>query len=276
MKIFHKELKNFEDLIYCLNKISSNPLSLISLIRSLIKTKLAIKTQTVFLQKILNCDIKQISSIKKELEKDIPFYTLLTNNFKKINLKHYFVEYEWPISLYIIIRILKPELVVETGVFHGVSTAYILNALAKNNKGKLISIDLPPKLGGYPTFNPFKKEKLILPKNEKSGWVIPSYLKKDWELKKGKSKNILPRLFKKLKPDIFLHDSEHSYKNMFFEFKLAYESLNPGGLIFADNINWNDAFYDFAKKKNLHVYSYLAYFSDPKFKHPFGALKKEC
>jgi len=46
-------------------------------------------------------------------------------------------------KLYNLIRDTRPSIVVETGVASGVSTAYILQALEDNRKGKLYSIDLP-------------------------------------------------------------------------------------------------------------------------------------
>lgn len=46
--------------------------------------------------------------------------------------------------LYTIVRAYKPEIVVETGVAHGVTSAFMLCAMHENNKGHLYSIDLPP------------------------------------------------------------------------------------------------------------------------------------
>ena len=54
---------------------------------------------------------------------------------------------EYHRALYIIARILKPEIVIETGVFEGHSSLALLLALKENNKGHLHSIDVPsPKL----------------------------------------------------------------------------------------------------------------------------------
>ena len=44
---------------------------------------------------------------------------------------------------YSLVRLLKPELVVETGVGAGVSSWTILSAMEENRTGNLISIDLP-------------------------------------------------------------------------------------------------------------------------------------
>src|SRR5919199_4003334 len=49
--------------------------------------------------------------------------------------------------LYSIIRKLRPETAVETGVCNGFSTAFLLLALAKNQKGNLYSLDFPEVAG---------------------------------------------------------------------------------------------------------------------------------
>src|SRR5690348_7177267 len=45
--------------------------------------------------------------------------------------------------LFHLVRLLRPRTVVETGVFRGISSAFILSALSRNYLGKLYSIDLP-------------------------------------------------------------------------------------------------------------------------------------
>ena len=47
------------------------------------------------------------------------------------------------IPLYFLVRELKPEKIIETGVHRGVSSLFILQALEDNGKGELYSIDLP-------------------------------------------------------------------------------------------------------------------------------------
>src|SRR6266403_4839363 len=48
-----------------------------------------------------------------------------------------------PRDLYVICRALEPEVVIETGVASGLSSAYILKALSDNVRGRLYSVDLP-------------------------------------------------------------------------------------------------------------------------------------
>ncbi len=132
--------------------------------------------------------------------------------------------------LYTICRRQKPDVVVETGVASGVSSSYILCALEQNKHGQLCSIDLP-----------WWQE-------AESGWIIPNYLRNRWHLIVGKSAEKLAPLLKKVgEIDIFLHDSEHSYQNMLWEFRTAWMYLKAGGLLLSHNIDTNDAFSDFGR-----------------------------
>ena len=170
--------------------------------------------------------------------------------------------YSWPSFLYYYIRKTKPRKIVETGCFTGVSTTYILSALEKNGNGKLYTIDKPAFEKEY-THNPYlgqDQKYFSLPKNQQPGFLVPEYLKDNWKLILGTSKEMLPPLLEKIGSiDLFLHDSLHTYKNMCFEFEIAKEHLISGGAIMADNIDWNKSFYDFSKKHNLKFYTYIAY-----------------
>ena len=140
------------------------------------------------------------------------------------------------IAHYLICRIKRPSIVVETGVYWGFSSAHILEALAANNKGALFSVDLPdPSLA------------LI---GVKPGLVVPERLKGRWKLFLGKSCEVLPTLLQRLKEiDIFIHDSEHTYDNMMFEYTTAWEYIRRGGgLLISDDVDPNGcAFIDFCR-----------------------------
>lgn len=134
--------------------------------------------------------------------------------------------------VYALCRKLKPDTVVETGVASGVSSAYILCALEENKHGELYSIDLPW--------------------GEQSGWIIPNYLRHSWHLELGSSSEKLPPLLEKLGAiDIFLHDSEHSYENMLWEYQSAWAYLTGGGILLSHNVYQNYAFPDFCKSTGV-------------------------
>jgi hypothetical protein len=148
-----------------------------------------------------------------------------------------------PEFLYVIVRVLKPEIVIETGVAAGISSAFILQALEDNDKGKLYSIDLP----NYTSPN----EYTFIPDGRQPGYAVPAYLFDRWQLRLGTSKDLLPDLLAEVgKVDIFLHDSDHSYENMLFEFVTAWGYLSGNGLLLSHDISWNAAFKHFAREKN--------------------------
>jgi predicted O-methyltransferase YrrM len=142
-----------------------------------------------------------------------------------------------PEILYVIIRLLRPKIVVETGVSAGVSSAFILQALEDNEHGELFSIDYP---------NYAINEANNVPK---TGFAVPEYLHNRWTLHIGKSQDLLvPVLEDCGNIDLFLHDSEHSYNNMLWEYETAWMKLRDGGLLMSHDINDNTAFSDFSNE----------------------------
>ncbi len=165
--------------------------------------------------------------------------------------------FEQGIYLYSILRKLKPEVAVETGVCNGFSSAFILLALEKNHFGKLYSLDWPEVAGVTYEEERFWRGKrgAVIPPNQEPGWVIPVELKSRWELILGRTQDKLPELYAELKKiDFFLHDSEHSYECMWFECNQSYEVLRSSGIMMFDDISWNCAFQNFAQKKNKKIF----------------------
>ena len=72
----------------------------------------------------------------------------------------------------------------------------------------------------------------------------------------GDTKELLPKTLTSLGAvNAFLHDSDHSYENMMFEFEAAWPKILTGGFLVSDDVKWNDAFIDFANKNNIKDYS---------------------
>jgi len=134
---------------------------------------------------------------------------------------------------YAAVRALKPETVVETGVASGVSSAYVLLALARNQRGTLHSVEIG--------------DSSYLPAGKEPGWIVPDRLRTRWRLHIGDSAEVLPSLLRELGGvDIFIHDSLHTYEHMKFEFEMARPYIRHGGLLLADDAQWNSAFHSFA------------------------------
>jgi predicted O-methyltransferase YrrM len=151
--------------------------------------------------------------------------------------------------LYAILRRLRPQVAVETGVANGFSTAFSLLALRENGEGHLHSIDLPREVGrDYEPGTFYEGEgRAGIPSGSAPGWLIPPELKDRWTLILGRSQDQLPRLLERLETiDSFMHDSEHSFDCMWFEFNAAWPHLREGGVLVADDVNSTEAFPRFA------------------------------
>ena len=155
---------------------------------------------------------------------------------------------------YMICRLLEPDLVVETGVMHGISTTFILQALDDNGKGILYSIDAPR--ADYTSEGYFVHHRL--PRNFQPGWIIPNALRQRWKLVLGDSRQELPLLLARLpKIDIFLHDSEHTYELMQFEYSKSWPRLKVGGLLLSDDVDRSAAFSEFLQRRAVRSNSIL-------------------
>ena len=121
--------------------------------------------------------------------------------------------------------------------------------LIKNKMGKLISIDYPNyNKNGYANEDG-KPDAVFIPAGKEPGWIVPINLRDRFSVMIGKSADILPKL--DIIPDIFYHDSDHSYTNMKFELEWAYERVKDGGIIMADDTNTNSAWDEFIVEKEL-------------------------
>jgi len=161
------------------------------------------------------------------------------------------VGYEEGVHLYALTRALEPPVSVETGVCNGFSTAFLLLGLQRNGAGDLHSIDLPEVAGVEYEPGTFWEGKggAAIPPGKEPGWMIPDELKERWTLVFGTSYDELPPLLDRLGAiDFFIHDSEHSYECMSFEFAQAWEALREGGVVVADDAHWNTAFAEFAAR----------------------------
>jgi predicted O-methyltransferase YrrM len=144
-------------------------------------------------------------------------------------------------QLYAVVRAAKPAVVVETGVASGMSSAHILRALEANGFGTLYSLDLPNVQEGS-----------ILPQGRTTGWIVPAALHGRWNLQLGDTRELLPKLLDSLgRVDLFLHDSDHSYEAMSFEFERALPKIAPGGLLMSDDSHLHTAWDDFCARHGL-------------------------
>ncbi len=128
---------------------------------------------------------------------------------------------------YFLTLALKPEVVIETGVALGIVSSFILSAMERNRRGRLVSIDLPP-LGV---------------RDNAIGLGIPHALRARWVLHRGASARVLPRLLAELpQAGLFVHDSLFTRRNSRHEYALVLPHLANRSAIVANRVDFSDAF----------------------------------
>lgn len=156
------------------------------------------------------------------------------------------------VSLYALVRLVRPEVVVETGGTPGKSSAFILRAMQRNQVGQLYTVDLPPQQMPYNEFLPPYAMFGRSPAGLGLGWVVPPWLKERHKLVLGDARQVLPQLLEKIGTiDVFIHDSDHSYEHMRWEFETAWPFVRNGGYLWSDDINSNTAWQDFCDMVGL-------------------------
>jgi hypothetical protein len=129
----------------------------------------------------------------------------------------------------------RPEVVVETGVAHGVTSRIVLEALEQNDLGRLSSIDLP-----FPFDHRLHGE---------TGIVVTDACRHRWTYLAGSSKQRLPTLLTQVgHVDMFIHDSLHTAENTLFEMEQADSAMSSGGVILVDDIDSHMGFATFARR----------------------------
>jgi hypothetical protein len=155
------------------------------------------------------------------------------------------------IMLYIIVRYYRPVCCLETGVFYGGTTCFILNALRRNNYGKLISIDLPriDNDNIHPKHHKVSDSEYI-PAPLDVGFLVHPAQKERWRLIRGNSLDEIPKLEEQI--DLYNHDSDHSFNFVKMEIELVLPKLNPGAIIMADDLDWSNGFYSVCADRKLY------------------------
>jgi Methyltransferase domain len=146
----------------------------------------------------------------------------------------YYAQFPAPIELYTFVRLLRPERMIESGVASGISSAFLLLGAEVNSKGTLHSVDLPvSRKPGR------RNESWAIPAGLASGWAVPARLRKRWDLRLGRSEDLMEQLLEEIGTvDLYCHDSPVDSRHFEFEMKALTKHLGPGSLVVADNTDW--------------------------------------
>jgi predicted O-methyltransferase YrrM len=137
-------------------------------------------------------------------------------------------------TLYALTRWRRPAVVLESGGFLGMSSAFLLKALVDEGltTAKLYSMEWSADCD--------------------QGALIPHELRSQFVPLRGKVEDFvrsdeLPSFI-----DMFLHDSSHSYRHMLWEFRQFWRRLRDGGLLVSHDVHMNAAFPEFVAKTYAH------------------------
>ncbi len=132
------------------------------------------------------------------------------------------------------VRHMRPTMVVETGVARGVTSRIVLEALDRNDHGRLWSVDLP---------HPFDHSI-----HEETGAAVTEALLPRWNYVEGSSRRRLPQVIRDVRRvDVFIHDSLHTARNTRFEMDHVAAVMPQGGVMLVDDISTHDGFVTFTR-----------------------------
>jgi len=143
---------------------------------------------------------------------------------------------------WVITRLRKPRLVVETGVWYGLGSAMLLRALELNaqegHEGRLISFD-PDTTGG---------------------WLVPDRLKPQWRWVRATTEDALQSSLEGQQVDFFIHDTPSNYARERAEFEAARRHAAPGAVLLSSNGENTPALRELSAEHGLpyHHYPYAA------------------
>lgn len=125
---------------------------------------------------------------------------------------------------YAVVRLLKPNLVVETGVDKGLGSVVICAALRRNGSGRYLGTDIDPSAGF-----------LLTPPYSEVGEILY-----------GDSLESLRKIDAQV--DLFINDSDHSPNYEAREYELIHEKLSENSIILGDNSHATDELMNWSEK----------------------------
>jgi hypothetical protein len=145
----------------------------------------------------------EFASYAGEIERDPELNAVLRQHLRsRFDVKHQ-PPLGHRIAWYVMARALKPELIVETGIYYGLGSLTLLRALEQNRRdggaGELISIDNNPHAGG----------------------MVRDALTANWRRLTGFTSDRLLPAIEGRRVGMLFHDTPHTEENQRFEFGAA-------------------------------------------------------
>lgn len=227
LKIFKWAIKSNENTNYTYKLSKKNQLELIKTFEIIFK----------------NSTFEQIKFYLQELENDKEIRDHIRDSIYESNLKEYadsIIEFSRRLGWYICVRILKPRVIVETGVDKGLGSVVLIRALMKNKKegfsGYYYGTDINPK----------------------AGYLLNGDYKKFGQILFGDSIKSLDSFEKKI--DLFINDSDHSAEYEYMEYMAIKDKLSNNAIILGDNSHSTDKLVQFSIENNRN---YILFREEP-------------
>jgi hypothetical protein len=174
-------------------------------------------------------DFELVAKHIKEIDENTKLKNHISNSWKNDPLmKDGVVAFGRRVGWYTLIRLLKPRIVIETGIHQGVGACVITSALKLNSEegfpGKYFGTDIDLSAG-----------QLFIDEYAKFGKILF-----------GDSIESLKLLNEEI--DIFINDSDHSAEYEFKEYLTIFPKLNPDSLILGDNSHSTDSLRKFSQE----------------------------
>ena len=182
------------------------------------------------LAEMLGADRDRLAALSAELQEDDRLGAELAEKLRHRLDRNRRMPFGRRIGWYILVRVLRPRLVVETGTHDGLGSTAVLAALERNaadgSDGRLISIDVDPS----------------------TGWLVPDRLRGRYEQLHGDSVEVLERIDDRI--DLAILDSAHVYDHELRELELLRAKAGAETVFVSDNPGTN-SLADFADEHGL-------------------------
>lgn len=228
IKIYKWAIKSNENTNYTYKLSKKNQLELIKTFEIIFK----------------NSTFEQIKFYLQELENDKEIRDHIRDSIYESNLKEYadsIIEFSRRLGWYICARLLKPKVIVETGVDKGLGSVVLIRALMKNKEegysGYYYGTDI----------------------NSQAGYLLNGEYQKFGEILYGDSLESLNKITNEI--DLFINDSDHSAEYELNEYKVIKNKLSKTGIVLGDNSHSTDKLVQFSIENNRN---YILFREEPK------------
>jgi Methyltransferase domain len=180
----------------------------------------------IFVADALGTEPVRVLSYFRETEDDPELNERLQERLKGRNDRKRAALFGRRLGWYAIARVLKPSVIVETGIHDGLGSVLLLRALDRSSDegkpGRLISVDINPQ----------------------SGWLVADRLRTNWQPVFGSTFDVLDDAVRGLQVGMIVHDSQHTYECERFEFGTAVAHAAPTLALVSDNAHATSALRD--------------------------------